>query len=131
MLAGKHILLGITGSIAAYKAAALARLLVKAGAQVKVLMTPMAKRFITPLTMATLTRNPILVDFFDPENGAWNSHVSLGCWADLYLIAPASANTLAKMATGVADNLLLRPWTWTCICMMLSALISTLSGNAG
>lgn len=107
MLAGKHILLGITGSIAAYKAAALARLLVKAGAQVKVLMTPMAKRFITPLTMATLTRNPILVDFFDPENGAWNSHVSLGCWADLYLIAPASANTLAKMATGVADNLLL------------------------
>ncbi len=107
MLKGKNIILGITGSIAAYKAAVLARLLVKEGANVKVVMTPLAKEFITPLTMATLTKNPILVDFFNPENGDWNSHVDLGLWADLYLIAPASANTIAKMAHGVADNLLL------------------------
>lgn len=107
MLKGKHILLGITGSIAAYKAAMLVRLLVKEGAEVKVVMTEMAKQFITPLTMATLSKNPILVEFYNPENGDWNSHVSLGLWADLFLIAPASANTMAKMATGVAENLLL------------------------
>ncbi len=107
MLKGKRILLGVTASIAAYKAAILVRALCKAGAQVKVVMTPMAKEFITPLTMATLARGPILVDFFNPENGDWNSHISLGEWADAYVIAPASANTLAKMATGVADNLLL------------------------
>ena len=106
-LAGRHILLGITGSIAAYKAAVLCRLLKTAGADVRVVMTPLAKQFITPLTMATLSKNPILVEFFDPENGAWNSHVSLGEWADCYLIAPATANTLAKMASGIADNLLL------------------------
>jgi len=106
-LRGKHIILGITGSIAAYKAAILVRLLVKEGAEVKVVMTPLAKEFITPLTLATLSKNPILVDFFNPENGDWNSHVDLGLWADLYLVAPASANTIAKMATGVADNLLL------------------------
>ena len=106
-LAGRHILLGITGSIAAYKAAVLCRLLKTAGADVRVVMTPLAKQFITPLTMATLSKNPILVEFFDPENGAWNSHVSLGEWADCYLIAPATANTLAKMAGGIADNLLL------------------------
>ncbi len=85
----------------------LVRLLVKEGAEVKVVMTPLAKEFITPLTMATLSRNPILVDFYNPENGDWNSHVDLGLWADLYLIAPATANTIAKMAHGVADNLLL------------------------
>ena len=126
-LAGRRILLGITGSIAAYKAAVLCRLLKCAGAEVRVVMTPLAKQFITPLTMATLSKNPILVEFFDPENGAWNSHVSLGEWADCYLIAPATANTLAKMACGIADNLLLttylsarcpvvvsRPWTSTC-----------------
>ena len=107
MLKGKHIILGITGSIAAYKSAVLCRLLVSAGAEVKVVMTPLAKQFITPLTMATLSKNPILVDFFNPENGEWNSHVSLGEWADCYLIAPATANTIAKMASGVADNLLL------------------------
>lgn len=106
-LVGKHILLGVTGSIAAYKTASLIRLLVKAGAEVKVVMTSLAKQFITPLTLATLSKNPILVDFFDPTNGAWNSHVSLGMWADVYLIAPASANTIGKMANGVADNLLL------------------------
>lgn len=106
-LKGKHILLGITGSIAAYKAALLVRMLVKEGAEVKVVMTAMAKQFITPLTMATLSKSPILVDFYNPENGDWNSHVSLGMWADLYLIAPCSANTMGKMVTGVADNLLL------------------------
>lgn len=107
MLKDKHIILGITGSIAAYKAALLARLLVKEGARVKVVMTPLAKEFITPLTLATLTRNPILVDFYNPENGDWNSHVDLGIWADALLVAPATANTLAKMVGGIADNLLL------------------------
>lgn len=107
MLNGKHIILGITGSIAAYKAAMLCRLLVKEGAEVRVVMTPLAKQFITPLTMATLSKHPILVEFFNPENGEWNSHVSLGEWADLMLIAPATANTLAKMTTGIADNLLM------------------------
>ncbi|MDP3451663.1 MAG: bifunctional phosphopantothenoylcysteine decarboxylase/phosphopantothenate--cysteine ligase CoaBC [Bacteroidales bacterium] len=107
MLKGKHILLGITGSIAAYKAAVLIRLLVREGAEVKVVMTEMSKKFITPLTMATLSKSPVLVEFFNPENGDWNSHISLGMWADLYLIAPASANTLSKMAFGIADNLLL------------------------
>ena len=107
MLKGKNILLGITGSIAAYKAAPLTRLLVKEGANVQVVMTSLAKEFITPLTMATLSKKPILVDFYNPENGDWNSHVSLGLWADLYLIAPATANTIGKMAGGIADNLLL------------------------
>lgn len=97
--------MAVTGSIAAYKAAILVRSLVREGAEVKVLMTPLAKQFITPLTLATLSRNPILVDFFDPENGEWNSHVSLGEWADAMVVAPATANTIAKMATGVADNL--------------------------
>ncbi|MBQ4036481.1 MAG: bifunctional phosphopantothenoylcysteine decarboxylase/phosphopantothenate--cysteine ligase CoaBC [Paludibacteraceae bacterium] len=107
MLKGKNILLGITGGIAAYKCAALARLLVKQGCDVKVVMTPLARQFVTPLSMATVTRHPILVDFFNPENGEWNSHVSLGLWADAYLIAPATANSLGKMANGIADNLLL------------------------
>lgn len=107
MLKGKHIILGITGSIAAYKSAILCRLLRNAGADVRVVMTAHAKEFITPLTMATLSKNPILVEFFNPENGEWNSHVSLGEWADCLLIAPASANTIAKMAHGIADNLLL------------------------
>ena len=106
-LEGRHILLGITGSIAAYKAAMLCRLLKREGAEVQVMMTALAKQFITPLTMATLSRRPILVEFFDPENGQWNSHVSLGEWADLMLIAPLTANTLGKMTAGVADNLLL------------------------
>ncbi|MFP3860368.1 MAG: bifunctional phosphopantothenoylcysteine decarboxylase/phosphopantothenate--cysteine ligase CoaBC [Bacteroidales bacterium] len=107
LLKNKNILLGITGSIAAYKAAMLVRLLVKEGADVKIIMTEYAREFITPLTMATLSKNPILVDFFNPENGEWNSHVNLGEWADLYLVAPATANTMGKMANGVADNLLL------------------------
>lgn len=103
---GKHILIGVTGGIAAYKTAYLIRDLIKRGAEVKVIMTEKAKAFITPLTLATLSKNPILVDFFDPTNGAWNSHVSLGLWADAYIIAPATANTIAKMAHGIADNLL-------------------------
>jgi phosphopantothenoylcysteine decarboxylase / phosphopantothenate---cysteine ligase len=107
MLKGKRIILGVTGSIAAYKSASLIRLLVKEGAEVKVIMTPLAKEFITPLTLATLSRNPILIDFFDPTNGNWNSHVDLGIWADAYVIAPATANTIGKMVNGVADNLLL------------------------
>jgi phosphopantothenoylcysteine decarboxylase/phosphopantothenate--cysteine ligase len=107
MLKGKHILLGVTGGIAAYKTATIIRLLVKDGAEVKVLMTNHAKEFITPLTLATLSKNPVLTEFYNTENGDWNSHVDLGLWADFYLIAPATANTIAKMATGIADNLLL------------------------
>jgi phosphopantothenoylcysteine decarboxylase/phosphopantothenate--cysteine ligase len=107
MLSGKKILVGITGSIAAYKAASLVRLLIKEGCEVKVIMTAAAKEFITPLTLATLSRNAVLTDFFDPTAGTWNSHVDLGIWADAFVIAPASANTIAKMATGEADNLLL------------------------
>jgi phosphopantothenoylcysteine decarboxylase / phosphopantothenate---cysteine ligase len=107
MLKGKHILIGVTGGIAAYKTASIIRLLVKNGAEVKVLMTEHAKEFITPLTLATLSKNPVLSEFYNPGNGDWYSHVDLGLWADLYLIAPATANTIAKMATGIADNLLL------------------------
>jgi len=107
MLKGKRFILGITGSIAAYKAAHLVRLLVKEGAEVQVLMTRLAKEFITPLTMATLSKRSILVDFFNPENGDWNSHVDMGLWADGMIVAPATANTMGKMANGVADNLLI------------------------
>lgn len=107
MLKGKHILIGVTGGIAAYKTATVIRLLVKEGAEVKVVMTAHAKEFITPLTLSTLSKNPVLTEFYNPENGDWNSHVDLGIWADLYLIAPATANSIAKMAAGIADNLLL------------------------
>ena len=107
MLKGKNILVGVTGGIAAYKTATIVRLLIKGGADVKVIMTPHAKEFITSLTMATLSKNPVYTDFFNPENGEWNSHVDLGLWADLFLIAPATANTIGKMASGIADNLLL------------------------
>jgi phosphopantothenoylcysteine decarboxylase/phosphopantothenate--cysteine ligase len=107
MLKGRHILVGVTGGIAAYKTATIIRLLVKDGAEVKVLMTEHAKEFITPLTLATLSKNPVLSEFYNPDNGDWNSHVDLGLWADLLLISPATANTIAKMANGIADNLLL------------------------
>jgi phosphopantothenoylcysteine decarboxylase/phosphopantothenate--cysteine ligase len=107
MLKGKNILVGVTGGIAAYKTASLIRLLVKEGADVKVIMTRHAKEFITPLTLSTLSKNPVLTEFYNPENGDWNSHVDLGLWADLYLVAPATANSIAKMAGGIADNLLL------------------------
>ena len=106
MLQGKKIVLGVTGSIAAYKAAVLTRLLVKAGAEVKVVMTSSAKDFITPLTLSTLSKNPVLTEFIKDETGQWNNHVELGLWADVILIAPASANSIAKMANGICDNLL-------------------------
>lgn len=120
MLEGKKILLGITGSIAAYKTSYLVREFVKKGAEVKVIMTATAKEFITPLTLATLSKNPILVDFFDPTNGNWNSHVKLGLWADVFIIAPASANTIGKMAHGIADNLLLTSYL-SCKCPVFVA----------
>ncbi len=106
MLKGKNIVLGITGSIAAYKAAILVRLLVKAGAEVQVVMTPAAREFIAPLTLSTLSGNAVLSEFFNERSGEWNSHVNLGQWADAMIIAPATAATIGKMATGVADNLL-------------------------
>lgn len=106
MLSGKKILIGVTGSIAAYKTAELIRLFIKANASVKVIMTTVAKDFITPLTLSVLSKNPVASDFISPEK-EWNSHVNLGLWADIFLIAPASANTIAKMANGICDNLLL------------------------
>ena len=106
MLAGKHIILGITGGIAAYKCATLTRLLVKAGAEVQVIMTPNAKQFIQPLTLSTLSGKPVISEFFTANTGQWNSHVDLGLWADALIIAPATASTIGKMAHGVADNML-------------------------
>lgn len=105
-LEGKNIVLGVTGSIAAYKAAYLVRLLIKSGAQVQVVMTQAAKEFITPLTLSTLTRKPVVSEFFSSRDGSWNSHVELGQWADAMVIAPCTASTLGKMAGGVADNML-------------------------
>ena len=107
MLEGKKIILGITGSIAAYKSAYLLRLLVKEKAEVQVLMTKAAKEFITPVTMSALSGKPVLGEFFETTDGTWHSHVDLGLWADLMLIAPASANSMGKMAAGICDNLLL------------------------
>ena len=109
ILRGKNILLGITAGIAAYKTASLVRLFVKSGANVKVIMTPAAKEFITPLTLSTLSKNPVISSFTEPDDDAsvWNNHVELGLWADLFLVAPATANTLSKMASGRSDNLLI------------------------
>lgn len=107
MLKGKNILLGISGGIASYKIATLTRLLKKSGANIKVVMTPAAKEFITPLTLSTLSENPVYSSFADKQTGEWNSHVELGIWADTFVIAPATANTIAKMANGICDNLLL------------------------
>jgi phosphopantothenoylcysteine decarboxylase/phosphopantothenate--cysteine ligase len=110
VLSGKNILLGVTAGIAAYKTAHLVRLFVKAGAQVKVVMTPASKDFVTPLTLSTLSKNPVYSTFYNEEGeneNVWNSHVDLGLWADYMLVAPATANTLSKMANGVCDNLLL------------------------
>lgn len=106
MLNNKNILLGVCGSIAAYKSAVLVRLLVKAGANVKVILTADASNFITPLTLATLSKNPVYTQYFEAETGVWSNHVELGLWADYILIAPTSANTLGKMANGLCDNLL-------------------------
>ena len=107
MLENKKIVLGITGSIAAYKSCLLVRLLIKKGAEVQVVMTPAAKEFITPLTLSTLTQKPVVSEFFDRRDGSWYSHVSLGLWADAMVIAPASASTIGKMANGIADNMLI------------------------
>ena len=106
-LKDKHIVLGITGSIAAYKAASLARLLIKAGAEVQIVITPAGKEFITPVTLSALTGKPVVSEFFTANDGTWHSHVDMGQWADLMLIAPATASTLGKMANGVADNMLI------------------------
>ena len=107
MLKGKKIVLGITGSIAAYKACYIIRGLVKKGAEVQVVITPSGKEFITPLTLSTLTRKPVISEFFSQRDGTWNSHVDLGIWADAMLIAPCTAATLGKMANGIADNMLI------------------------
>ncbi len=106
MLKGKHIVLGITGGIAAYKSASLLRLFVKAGAEVQVVMTPAAKEFITPVTMSALSGKPVVSEFFTANTGEWHSHVDLGLWADAMVIAPATASTIGKMANGIADNML-------------------------
>ena len=107
MLRGKKIVLGITGSIAAYKACLIIRLLKKKGAEVQVVITPSGKEFITPITLSALSENPVISEFFAQKDGTWHSHVSLGLWADAFLVAPCSASTLAKMAHGVADNMLI------------------------
>lgn len=107
MLEGRRILIGISGSIAAYKIPLLVRLLIKEGVDVKVVMTPSATDFVTPLTLSVLSKHPVAIEPFNPVNGQWESHVDLGAWADLFLMAPVSANTLGKMANGIADNLLL------------------------
>src|SRR6478609_5293958 len=105
MLQGKKILIAISGSIAAYKSILLTRLLVKAGAEVRIVMTPSATDFVSPLTLSTLSKNPVITDLFDEI--AWSNHVLLGRWADLMIIAPLTCNTLAKMATGICDNMLM------------------------
>jgi phosphopantothenoylcysteine decarboxylase/phosphopantothenate--cysteine ligase len=126
MLRGKNILLGVTGSIAAYKSAILVRLLIKSGANVKVMMTESAKDFITPVTLATLSKNPVLTDYYEnKEEGTWTNHVDLGNWADLFIIAPASANTIANLASGKSNNLFLTTYlsarnpVWVCPAMDL------------
>lgn len=107
MLNGKHIILGITGSIAAYKAAYLLRAFVKKGAEVQVVITPAGKEFITPVTLSALSGKPVVSEFFTANDGTWHSHVDLGLWADAVVIAPATASTIGKMANGIADNMLI------------------------
>lgn len=107
MLKGKKVVLGITGSIAAYKSCLIIRALVKQGAEVQVVITPAGKEFITPITLSALTHKPVVSEFFSQRDGTWNSHVDLGLWADAMLIAPATASTIGKMANGIADNMLI------------------------
>ena len=131
MLKGKHIVLGITGSIAAYKSCLIIRELIKKGAEVQVVITPAGKEFITPITLSALTHKPVVSEFFSQRDGTWNSHVDLGLWADAMLIAPATASTIGKMAHGVADNMLITTYLsmkaqhqysllpqWISICML-------------
>lgn len=112
-LKGKHIVLGISGGIAAYKSVFLLRLFVKAGAEVQVILTPAAREFITPVTLSSLSGKPVISEFFTANTGQWNSHVDLGLWADTFVVAPATANTIAKMANGVADNMLVTSYLST------------------
>ncbi len=130
MLKGKKIILGITGSIAAYKACYIIRGLIKQGAEVQVVITPAGKEFITPITLSALTSKPVISEFFAQRDGTWNSHVDLGLWADAVLIAPATASTIGKMANGIADNMLITTYLsakapclllrqWTSICLLI------------
>lgn len=122
-LEGKHIVLGITGSIAAYKAAVLLRSLVKEGAEVQVVITPAGKEFITPVTLSALSNKPVVSEFFGSNDGSWNSHVDLGIWADLMLVAPATAATMGKMANGIADNMLITTYlSMKCPVMIVPAM---------
>ena len=107
MLKGKKIVLGITGSIAAYKSCLIIRELIKRGAEVQVVITPAGKEFITPITLSALTHKPVISEFFSQRDGTWNSHVDLGLWADAMIIAPCTASTIGKMANGIADNMLI------------------------
>ena len=120
MLDGKKILLGVTASIAAYKAAIMVRLLVKEGAEVQVIMTPAAREFITTVTLSALSGRPVHSDFFSDLGGEWNSHVDMGIWADLFLVAPVTASTMGKMANGIADNLLITTYL-SCKCPVVLA----------
>ena len=115
MLKGKKIVLGITGSIAAYKSCLIIRELVKRGAEVQVVITPAGKEFITPITLSALTQKPVISEFFSQRDGTWHSHVALGLWADAMLIAPCTASTLGKMANGIADNMLVSIDEGTCL----------------
>src|SRR4051812_40355341 len=118
MLQGKKILLAVTGSIAAYKSILLTRLLVKAGAEVRIVLTPAAKDFVSPLTLSTLSKNPVVTDLFQEQS--WSNHVMLGRWADVMVIAPLSCNTLAKMAQGLCDNMLMATYL-SAICPVVIA----------
>jgi len=123
MLKGKKIVLGVTASIAAYKAPLIVRLLVKEGAEVKVVMTSMAKEFISPVTLSALSGNPVFSQFFSGQDGTWNSHVELGRWADMLLIAPLTASSMGKMVNGIADNLLIATYlSAKCLVMMAPAM---------
>ncbi len=120
MLQGKKILVGLTASIAAYKTATIVRLLVREGAEVQVIMTPTAREFITPVTLSALSGKPVHIEFFSGQNGQWDSHVDLGSWADLFLVAPVTASTMGKMANGIANNLLLTTYL-SCKCPVILA----------